>query len=96
MSIPTTAGFDLVIKPIIFELARKIGEEPRESCEVCGAWFISSRDHHDEKRCVECSGSFESWNKEKNRERQREYAYKRVSVDRRRKENKHENVCNAT
>lgn len=74
MSIPTSAGFDMVIKPFIEQKARQIGEKMIDKCKNCGTWYITSRDHHDEEMCVECAGIFRSWDKKAYRERQKQYA----------------------
>lgn len=97
MSIPTSVGYDMVIKPWIEAKAHEIGEQMYD-CKQCGAWFITSRDHHEENLCVECAGLSRSWDKELHNTRQREYQrkYKRVTKDRRRKEYRNENVCNVT
>ena len=70
--------------------AHRIHEDYRE-CLKCGCPYVTSG-RYQEALCVECSGTYNTWDRERRQYWQREYKkkYKRVEIDRRRKENKDE------
>jgi hypothetical protein len=71
-----------------------ISGEKRHKCDKCGIYYITcnhgNNQHEGEKLCVECAGQHNSYDKERRRVQQREYArrYRRVETDHRRKENR--------
>jgi len=71
------------------QLYAQKSKEQFKFCAKCGWPFVTCKAYQ-EDICVECSNMYHTWDRERRLKEQREYArkYKRVRVDRRRKEHK--------
>ena len=88
MTLVANQPWDELVREDLKLFASRVGETYKE-CSSCGCPFVTCKTYQ-EDLCVECSGTYESYNREKRREQQRIYqrTYIRVAKDRRRKEYK--------
>ena len=86
MTLIASAGWDVKIEAYMAVMQNKV-KSKLEHCSTCG-WPYYQHSGYQEDKCVECSNTHNTWNREKRREQQKMYARKRVRVakDRRRKE----------
>jgi hypothetical protein len=87
MTIPAI-GWDARVERFMFRMQTVLHCE-LDYCSNCG-WPYYKHGKYQEDVCVECSGTYNTWDREKRQKAQREYArnYKKVQRDKRRKENR--------
>jgi uncharacterized Zn finger protein (UPF0148 family) len=89
MTIPAI-GWDTKIEEYMDTMQGNV-KAKLEHCSVCG-WPFYQHSGYQSDKCLECSGTHNTYNREKRRQQQKNYARKRVRVakDRRRKEFRNE------
>ena len=83
-------GWDARVEHLMFRMQSRLNCELAH-CSNCG-WPYYRHGKYQEDKCLECSNTHHTYNREKRREQQKMYARKRVRVakDRRRKEYRNE------
>lgn len=78
MTIPANNDRDFLVEKMMLEFEERVGAK----LSYCGKCHRAYYKHgkYNENLCVECSGTHETWNKEKYRDMQRAYARKNSRV----------------
>ena len=90
MTLTASAGWDHKIEEYMAMMQDSVNSK-LEHCSNCG-WPFYQHSGYQEDKCLECSNTHHTYNREKRRYQQKMYARKRVRVakDRRRKEYRNE------